>query len=212
MNTKVIGVIAALILLLVAGGAYFLSQNKTTSPTTDSSKEQTTTESKSSSLLDLLSSGKSQRCTFKTTTSTGLTEGTFYIASTKVRGDIKTTVNAKTQEMSLIRDGDMNYIWGSSLGSNTGIKMKVSLEDVSKNQQASGFIDPSNKLDYNCMPWTTDASLFTPPANIKFTDMTSLVAPKATGTTTNTQESTSYCDEITDAAAKAACLKAISGQ
>lgn len=208
MNTKVIGVIAALILLLGAGGAYFLSQNKTTS-NTDSSQTPTTTESKSSSLLDLLSAGKNQRCTFKTSTSTSVSEGTFYIANGKMRGDFKTTVDGKTEEMSMIRDGDTNYIWGSSL--ETGIKMTIAIDKLSENQQASQFVNPDAKLDYNCMPWTTDSSLFTPPSNVKFTDMTSLVAPKTTGTQT-TEKSTSYCDQITDAAAKAACVNAMSGQ
>lgn len=208
MNTKIIGVVAALILLLGAGGLY-LSQNKSANKTSETPTP-TKTESKSSSLMDLLNLDKNQRCTFKTTASGSSTEGTVYIAAGKIRGDFKTTVNGKDEEMSLIRDGDMNYIWGSSL--KTGIKMKVSLEDLSKNQQTSGFIDANNKLEYNCMPWDTDSSLFTPPSNIKFTDMSSLIMPKTTGTQTDTQKSTSYCDQLKDEAAKASCLNAISSQ
>lgn len=207
MNTKIVGIIAAAVILLLAGGAYFLSQNKTTT-NTNVSPTPTAATNKTSSLLDLLSSGKNQQCTFKTVTSKSSTEGAFYIAGNKIRGDIKTTVDGKVQEINLIRDGEINYMWGSSLGNNTGIKMKISLEEVSKNQQTSGFIDPNNKLDYNCMPWTTDASLFIPPTNIKFTDMTSLLAPKTTGTQTKT-DTTNPCSQIADINAKTACENAL---
>lgn len=208
MNTKIIGIVAAIILLLGAGGAYFLSQNKTAT-NTNQSPTPTTTKNKTSSLLDLLNLGKNQRCSFKTTASGNQTEGTIYIAEGKMRGDFKTTVEGKQQEMSMIRDGDMNYIWGASL--KEGIKMKVSLDELSKNEQAGQFINPDDKLDYNCMPWATDSSLFSPPSNVKFTDMSSLIIPKTTGVKTNTLPS-SYCDQLTDQTAKDACLKATSGQ
>jgi hypothetical protein len=208
MNTKVIGVIVALLLLLGVGGAYFLSQNKPTTQTTDTPAT-TTTEKKSSSLLDLLSLGKNQRCTFKTASEGSSTEGTVYIAEGKMRGDFKTTVDGKAQDMSMIRDGDTSYIWGSSLP--TGIKMTISLDELSSNQQTGQVVNPSDKLDYSCIPWNTDASLFTPPSNIKFSELPSSILP-TTGTKTGTQGSSSYCDQITDAAAKAACQKALSGQ
>nr|MBI5455654.1 hypothetical protein [Candidatus Levybacteria bacterium] len=208
MNTKIIGIIAAIVLLLGAGGAYFLNQNKTAT-NTNVSPTPTKAKNKTSSLLDLLNLGKNQKCTFKTATSSTTTEGTLYITTGKMRGDFKTTVNGKAEEMNMIRDGEMNYIWGSSL--KTGIKMKVPLDELSKNQQTSGFINPNNKMDYNCLPWTIDSSLFTPPPDIKFTDMTSLVVPKITGTQTKT-DTTNPCSQITDAAAKSACESALSGQ
>ena len=211
MNTRVIGVITALIILLLAGGAYFLSQNKS-SIKTNQSPTPTKAESKSSSLLNLLTLGGNQRCSFKSSDTKTVTEGTVYISGGKIRSDFKTTVEGKVQEMSMIRDGDMNYIWGPSLP--TGIKMKISLDELSKNQQAGQFINSNDKLNYNCLPWTTDASLFTPPANVKFSELPSALIPKTTGTQTktDTKNPSSYCDQLTDATAKAACVKAMSGQ
>ncbi len=215
MNSKIIGVILALIILLLAGGAYFLSQNKS-STQTNQSVTPTKAEGKSSSLLNLLTQGGNQRCSFKSSTSKTSTEGTVYISGGKIRGDFKTTIEGKVQEMSMIRNGDMNYIWGPSLP--TGIKMKVSLEDLSKNQQAGQFVNTNEKLNYNCMPWSTDSSLFTPPANIKFSELPNSLIPKTTGTgtgtgtKTNTQNPSSYCDQLTDASAKAACVNAMNGQ
>lgn len=209
MNSKIIGVIAALIILLLAGGAYFLSQNKS-STQTNQSITPTKAASKSSSLLDLLSLGGNQRCSFKSSTSKTSTEGTIYISGGKIRADFKTTIEGKVQEMSMIRDADMNYIWGPSLPS--GIKMKISLDELSKNQQAGQFVNTSDKLNYSCLPWATDASLFTPPANVKFSELPSALIPKTTGTKKDTQNPSSYCDQLTDAGAKAACVNAMSGQ
>lgn len=207
MNTKIIGVTVAVILLLGAGGAYFLSQNKTAIQTNVVSTP-TVTENKTSSLLDLLNLGKNQQCTFKTTTSGSKTEGTFYIAQGKMRGDLKTTVDGKEQEMSMIRDGDMNYIWGSSL--TTGIKMKLSLDEISSNKQTSQYINTSDKLNYDCKDWRVDSSLFTPPVDIKFTDLSAMM--EKTKETTKTTPNTSVCDAIEDEAAKASCIKALSNQ
>lgn len=208
MNTKIIGVVAALILLLGAGGAYFLSQNKPVTKTTDSLTP-TKTEDKSSSLLDLLSLGKNQQCTFAATNENGSTKGTAYVSGSNARTDITTTVDGKESEISMIRKGNDNYIWGSDL--KQGIKMTLSPEELSTNKQVgqyTGSVNPNDKVNFNCTPWSVDESLFTPPADIKFTDMSSLMMPKTTGTTTNT----AVCDAIEDAAAKASCIKALSNQ
>lgn len=203
MNTKIVGVVVAIIFLFVAGGLY-LSQNKPVTKT-NTSPTPTKTENKSTSLMDLLTLNKPQRCTFSTKTADTLTEGTVYISEKKIRQDFKSTTKGKVEEMSMIITNNTSYIWGTSLP--TGIKMTLSLDEVAKNTQASQYVNPNAKVAYNCMPWNTDASLFTPPANIKFTDISSIM-PKTTGTE---QKSVSPCDQITDASAKASCLKAIQG-
>lgn len=209
MNTKILGIIAVIILLLAAGGI-FLSQNKSAT-NTSTSITPTKTENKTSSLLDLLNLGKDQRCTFKTIADKTTSEGTLYIAGGKIRGDFKTTVDGKEELTSMIRVGDTNYIWGSTLP--TGIKMTISLDKISSNEKANQYFNPTQKSNYNCAPWNVDLSVFTPPANIKFTDMTNLLMPKETGTQTKTN-TTNPCSQITDATAKTACENALkqSGQ
>lgn len=206
MNTKIIGVIVAVILLLGIGGAYFLNQNKTATQKSES-ETTTTTENKTSSLLDLLSLGKNQVCTFNTTSSNSNVEGTFYIAGEKLRGNFKTTVDEKTEEMSMIRDGNTTYIWGPSLP--TGIKMTLSLDDISSNEQTNQYVNTTEKLNYDCNDWIVDSSLFTPPSNIKFSELPSSLLPKTTGTTTNNQSDSNLCAQITDPTAKAACENAM---
>lgn len=208
MNTKLFGIIAAVVLLLGTGGLYFLNQNKSANNSTfDTSPTQK--QNQTTSLLELLSKGGNQRCTFTTSTEKGMTEGTVYVSGEKMRGDIKTTVDGKTEEISMIRDGDTNYMWGTSL--KMGIKMTISLDEFASSDQAGQFVSPDQKFDYNCAPWTTDNSLFTPPSNVKFTELPSSMMPKTTGTQGNIN-SVSYCDQITDPAAKAACVNAMSGQ
>jgi hypothetical protein len=209
MNTKLIGIVAAVILLLGAGGLYFLNQNKSQT-NTDKTVSPTETKSQASSLLDILNLGKNQRCTFTTTTDKNSTEGTFYIADKKMRGDIKTTANGKTEEISMIRDGDTNYMWGTSL--KMGIKMKLNIEDLAKDSKTTGqFVDPNQKFDYKCMPWTTDNSLFTPPSNVKFTELPTSMMPKTTGTQTAPSNKGYLCDGITDPTTKAACVNSMNG-
>ena len=195
MNAKLLAIAASVILLLGAGGLYLFSQNK---PQTQDIANQAATESEKSSgksLMDLISLGQNQRCTFSTTNESGSTQGTYYLSEANLRGDFKVkTSQGKESQMSMIRSGDTSYMWGSDL--QTGIKMKLSLEDLSKNKEVNQYssVNPSAKADYNCVPWTVDSSLFTPPSNVKFTDLSS-----------------NPCDQITDPEDKTACENA-SGQ
>lgn len=210
MNTKLLAIGAALILLLAAGGFYLFGQSGKTQTPSDNSTTATENDNNSKSLMDLISSGQSQRCTFETSGEDGTTKGTAYVSGTNARTDIVTTVDGKESEISMIRKGDDNYIWGSDL--EQGIKMTLSLDELSKNSQATqytGSVDPNQKVNFNCMPWTVDDSLFTPPANIKFTDM-SAIMEKMKGTT-GTMPNTSVCDSIEDPDDKASCIKALSG-
>ena len=220
MNTKNIAIAAILVLLLLllgAGGYLMLNKNSANNLKTASKETPvpTKTEQTTKSLTDLLSLGQNLRCTFDTTSTTGgSTKGTVYVSGTKIRGDFTVTAkDGKEEQTSMIRVGDTNYVWGSILP--TGIKMTLSLDKISGNAQASQYFNPSQKTNYTCVPWSVDASLFTPPSNIKFTDMTTLLAPKETVTGTQTKTGTSDpCSQITDATAKAACENALkqSGQ
>lgn len=210
MNTKLLAIGAAVILLLGAGGLYLYTQSGKTQAPSDNSTTTTNNENKAKSLMDLISSGQSQRCTFASTNENGSTKGTVYVSSNNARTDITTTVDGKESEISMIRKGNDNYIWGSDL--EQGIKMTLSLEELSTNEQANqytGSVNPNEKVDFSCMPWTVDESLFTPPVNIKFTDVSAMM--EKTKGTPGTMPNTSACDAIADPTAKASCIKALSG-
>lgn len=209
MNNKVIVAVVALVLLLGIGGFFIMGQNKSSVKTTGASPTpaQNANSTSNKSLVDILALNQNLRCGFNVKGSTGGgSEGTFYVSNGKVRGDFTvTSKDGKEEKMSMIRDGDTNYIWGSSLPTG-GIKMTLALDEMSANDQASQYVNPTQKTDYNCITWNVDASLFTPPANVKFTDITSMM-PKTTGT--GTQTGTGPCSQITDAGARAACESAI---
>lgn len=215
MNTKnIVIAIIVIVLFLGAGGYLMLNKNSTNnSKTTSKTGIPTKTKAATKSLMDLLSLGQNSRCTFETNSATGgSTKGTVYVSGTKIRGDfIVVTKDEKTEQTNMIRIGDTNYIWGSTLP--TGIKMTIALDKISGNAQASQYFNPNEKTNYNCVPWNVDVAVFTPPSNIKFSDMTNLLMPKGTGTKPQAG-TTDPCSQITDTTAKTACENALkqSGQ
>jgi hypothetical protein len=205
-------VIVLLILLLGAAGFMMMGKKGVSAPkvTTENSKT-TQPQQTAKSLLDLVRAGQNVRCTFKSTVENGSSDGTVYVSGQNVRGDFTVTLDNKPQQTSMIRKGDTTYVWGGIL--TEGIKMTLSLDQVSGNNQASKYVDPNQKVDYSCSPWSVDQSLFTPPTNITFRDMTSLLAPKTTGAQTapqtQTGNATDPCNQIANETAKAACESAL---
>ena len=177
MNIKVVAVIVAAIILL-GGGALLFSKNAN-KPTAQPAPSTSATQAPSAgqSLSDILALGKTQQCTFSyDSTSGGKTEGTIYLSGDKMRGDFKVTSSGKVSDFSLIRVGDTNYIWGTGLPG--GIKMTISAKDLAGNTQVQQYVNADQKADYKCGAWITDASKFTPPANVKFTDYSAMM-PKS---------------------------------
>jgi hypothetical protein len=207
-------IVVVLILLLGAGGYLMLNKNAGNSTKTVSAPtaKPTATGQTTKSLIDLIKMGQNLRCSFKTDVTNGSTDGTVYVSGQNIRTDFNVTTNGKTLQTSMISMGGTNYIWGSGLPTAGGIKMTVALDKISQNQQASNYFNANQKVNYNCSPWNVDSSLFTPPSNVKFTDMTSLLAPQVTGTTGNNPtkiNGANPCDQIADTTAKAACENAL---
>lgn len=215
-KNKTLVIVAVVIILALLGGAAYLSLSKsstnqgitakvtsapTTSPTSANPANNTT-------LAGLLALGQNLRCSFNVKATSGeSTQGTFYVSNGNMRGDfVMKNTAGKENQMSMIRNGNENFIWGPALP--TAIKMNLSLDKLAANAQTSQFGNVNQKTNYNCVPWSVDASLFTPPANIKFTDIGQMMAPQAT-TGTKTPQTASPCDQISDPTTKASCLKAM---
>jgi len=214
MQKQIIIGVAIIVLLLLGAGGYFLfsknSANPTQTQTSATNEAETTTENSAmSSLLDLVTSGKTTQCNFSVQSEAGTTEGTVYISGEKMRGDIETTTeNGKTTQMYMIRDGDMYYMWGGELPG--GIKMTFDVDELKTNTQANQYVDLNSKTDYSCSDWAADASKFTPPPNVKFTDLSSMMeGVDKTMEEKSGNTDSSACDSITDASAKAACENAL---
>jgi hypothetical protein len=216
-NKTLVIVVAVVILALLGGAAYLTLSKSTTAPgtTSQNTTEQTSGNSeKNTTLAGLLALGQNLRCSFNVEGEAGAsTQGTFYVSGGNVRGDFTTkTAGGKEDKMNMLRKGNDNYIWGGSLP--MGIKMTISLEEFAgtakTNQYASQSVDPNKEYDYNCAPWTPDASLFTPPADVKFTDMSAMM-PKASGAPVKGAGGFS-CAGIADASAKAECEALLKSQ
>lgn len=209
-------VIIIILLLIVLGGiAYFLRSNKP--PQSQTAKEEnqpTSAPLTKNSLIDLLAQGKNQSCTYSTTTANNTeSSGTVYISGKNMRADFAVTVEGKKNTGSMVRDENFSYIWG--MGMAQGIKMKNSaVESPSSITQNSQNFDPNAKVDYKCVPWTPNNSVFTPPTDIKFSEF-SLPSPQAAKSsenpTTNNQAACAACNSLSGQA-KTMCLAQLNCQ
>lgn len=207
--------IAVTILLLLGVGGYFLFSKNQTVPAQNQTSNTTSGQQGSSvmnSLVDLLASEENVTCNFDVPSDENgnSSKGTVYISNGNMRGDFQTTMNGKVTNMSMIRKGNDNYVWGDAM--TTGIKMTLSPEDLKgETNEASKYVDLNKKVDYKCNPWGADSSKFTPPSNIKFTDFSAMME-ESTRMMKDKDISidSSLCDSIIDANAKAACENALS--
>ncbi len=126
------------------------------------------------SVKDLMARGGDHECSFTETNDMSDSTGQVYISGSKIRGDFNTTVKAVSDmkvESHMISDGEFVYTWSSMLP--TGMKMPVVESSSATTSTDSQTFDYNQKLDYDCRPWTVDASKFVVPTEIKFTEIKS---------------------------------------
>ncbi len=179
---KTIGIIVAII--IIAGGAFLLMNKKSNDSATKDSSESMSSESMSeqdtSSLKALMSSGKSQKCTFSMDENGSTGTGTFYVSNGKSRGDITATVSGKSTTTHMISDGTTSYVWFD--GSSTGFKAAVNGDDL-KAAQSQQAVDPNKNYNFKCSDWTADSSMFITPSNVEFKEFNLPVTPSTSGST-----------------------------
>ncbi len=219
MQKNILLIVGAIVLLLVVGAVAFMQLGKSSSkPSADATVSQQKTDSGESmakgTIQSLLSAGKNVSCTYTTGKDKNVTNGTIYVADKKMRADFTLQgADGKNMDSHMIQDGDYSYFWSSAMP--TGTKMKISaLPKVTPapNTQTQNA-DLNKEYDMKCSSWSVDGSMFTPPADVKFTDMTDAMMKMQASPTTKTggSSSTSPCDQITDPTSKASCVKAMSG-
>ena len=206
-------IIAVVAILLIAAGAYLVLGKKSQTPQTSSTN--TTTEQKSedsgsikSSIKSLLGGGKNVMCTVKYPTADQSAEGTIYVSSKKMRGDFKMMVEGKSVESHMITDDTYSYSWSSMMPQ--GVKMKMAQIEAPTASPTSGQVDINNEVDMNCFNWGVDNSKFTPPSDIQFMDVSTMMKPASSPASGQTQQNqnSSVCDALTDPQAKSACKNA----
>lgn len=195
----IIGIVA--LLLIGGGGYYFMTKGSVSTPTTPSSEtssQQPATAFKS--LKDLLMSGVAQKCTFTDKSENVDMNGTTYVANGKMRGDFNSSVNGKVMVSHMIVDGKTSYMWTDD--TTTGFKFAFDPQSTEETQadesdKRQGSVDINKTMDYKCNPSTVDGSMFTPPANVKFTDYSQMMGPSSSGKTgTGVNPGCSACDSL----------------
>lgn len=195
MKTLLIFLIGSAV--IIAGGAVVFSM--VTKPAvvsemmvTESNELSTTSSDEMSgtaSILDLIGSvkGKSVECTFVFTGEGMRSEGTGFFVDNKSRVDSLYTGDDGIQAASyMIMDtpADSMYVWSLVNGKQTGMKMSIS--ENKKMAEKNGTVQsatsggakptilPETKTQYTCKPWSPDMTVFIPPADVDFMDMSAM--------------------------------------
>lgn len=205
MNKTLFIVIIVGVFLAAIGGYVYLGKRGGDS-VTESDNNQTTAMD---SLRNLMAAGSSLQCTFVDAEANS--EGTIKVSGGQMRGDFTVTGEDKSIVSHMITDSEKMYIWSDEL---PGQGFIYTIPDV---QGEEGSPAPSaefnapdvdKKLDYKCSPWAVDSSVFTPPSEVKFSDISTMMQglPVATPAPTNSGEKTE-----SDANAQCAACNSLSG-
>lgn len=227
MNNKPVLIIAiVLVLALLGGGAYVMTAGKAGSSESTAAGNQagkkTADGNVPKTLRELLAAGVAQKCTFRSTEDVAV-EGTTYVSGGKVRSDYTTSVEGNTMSGHMIADGTTSYIWMDGQQQGFTMTFNASDTDIPENTQTPGAtkapqqgLDANQAMDYSCSPWVVDGSLFTPPAEITFTDFSSMMPTGAAGAGISgsagaSMDACAACDSVPEAA-RAQCRTALNCQ
>jgi hypothetical protein len=205
VNKKIIIIIIVLVLIIVG---VLLVKKAPQSPTSQTPQGSTETSSQKiqGTIKSLLSSGKSQKCTYSSKVESMTGNGTVYIANGKMRGDF-TSITAETKVNGhMIVDAGYSYVWTDS--TKQGIKMAIDQAQPSGSPSDSQGPDLNQQFAYTCTGWSADNSIFTPPTDVTFSTFTLPVA-QPSGVLPSGSEANpagcSVCDNIPEGAARDTC-------
>lgn len=188
MNPKLIlGLIVAA--AVAVGGSVFL--------TTDSSQESANVSSEQAvaidsdarhtgrgALADFFGRGDSLICNYTSIDGTMQNEGTMYYDATSERYQLRNVMTDESgvYQSGMVNDGVTMYTWSESAEGTFAFAFPVAnmQADVPENMPATPptmDMDGESELneasldtsvEYDCVPWTVDESVFIPPTNIEF--------------------------------------------
>ncbi len=212
MNKNI--VIVLIILVFIAVGSYlFMNKSqpsKNQGAVTSQNKNSTSSpQTIQGTLKSLITSGKSQKCTYSNKLKETTVEGTFYVAGGKLRGDFTTTSAQTKMNGHMIVHNGYSYIWSDL--SKQGIKMAINQEQLAPStppvNTKTQMPDINQSYSYTCQGWSGDSAIFVPPATITFSTLAlPSVQPTGTATGVNTNSAAcSACDRIPAGSTRDAC-------
>ncbi len=186
MNSKVIlGLVVAA--LVAVGGVFLFAPEKTQDSTSVSSEQEVAIDAESrltgtGMLTDLFGSGGSLICNYSSVDDTMQNEGTMYYDADKERYQMRNVMTdaSGVYQSGMVNDGTTIYTWSESAEGTFAYSFPVA------NMQANAPEDMpatppmmeeetqmdesalSASVEYDCVPWTVDESIFVPPANLEF--------------------------------------------
>lgn len=172
-------ILIGLAVVVILGGAYFLF-SKPAAPAQNAAQGnqaagQNTGQAASGngaftgSLADLVGRGGDWKCTFGAQGNGYSSTGTTYVSGGKMRSDFSSKIQQvnQTVDSHMIQDGGFVYVWTSLAKQGFKAKATLGTKDASTQFQAQG-VNIDQKYNYNCAPWTVDASLFVLPKEVTF--------------------------------------------
>lgn len=189
-------------------------QQQASTDTLQQNEGSSDSQSISGTLRDLLARNLPMECSFTRTDEAGTTSGTVYLSGKKMRGDFEMTQSDGAQvSSSVIRDGEYGYTWTSQQPQ--GMKMKLDESDVvtedeeSSEKKQEPFALDKEDVDYTCKPWRADNSMFVPPSNIEFVDISKQVEQIQDVSDQLKDTQCSACDQVPAGAGREQCKKSL---
>lgn len=169
-------IIIAAILVLVAGGYFLVSGQREQSVGTDSpgvtSEEKTVAEKFTGTLKEAVALGVGMKCTY--TVEGNEYEG--YVKGENYRGRMK---NADGQVGEVIMKNNCMWSWSEDEGQGVKTCFEVADSDVAEEDGESVSLwdqqGSAPNISYTCIPYAVTDSQFTPPSNIQFMDLDSMM-------------------------------------
>ena len=171
-------IVIAIIACIVIFGALYRSR-----------EEQFGRSGESLSMKELIDSRTTQKCIFTSFSPDVDTRGMVYVSGGVLRGDFESTSRSasggRVVMSHMIVDHAYSYIWSQEM-SGAGMKLARSAQkgalEVREGERDPALFDIDRKLDVYCEPWMKNSSLFTPPNDVTFQDMSTAETPRTAPT------------------------------
>jgi len=195
--------------VLVLGGGYFFYSQSSGKP---ANNNQPISGMVKGTLQDLFARETSMQCKFSYDDEGNKSEGTVYLSGKKMRGDFALSQSdGKSMQSHVIRDDVYGYTWLEGQKQGTKLKIEKSDEVMEKSEDKKDdelFAIDNKEVDYDCKAWNVDSSMFKPPANINFQDI-SIQVEESKKTTEQLKESQcASCNQVPAGTAREQCLQA----
>jgi hypothetical protein len=215
MNKGILfGGLAAII--VIGGGIYFYSQPNTpasepTGPGQVSDISDNSGENMAkNSIAALMLEGKPLECTFLIDDENANQTGIVYLANQRMRGEFSMRQgNGEEMNATVIHDGDYAYSWGDTPFGAIATKVKINQIDNSDSDDQVDTFDLDEELDLNCKSWNIDASMFVPPTNIEFEDLSASIQEINEVQKDLTDLKCSACDQVPAGPNRDQCRQAL---